>query len=151
MATNTDSSGCVVGARLWRSPKSSKLVPGQYLDRWPLSRVLAGASNHWAGGWTLRVSVRYRNIDYEDQVSEGMTCCMSTGFPRFPCASCECDTVGGKKRPRPWTLQDIVVAKYMRFGTRGSKAQRSYRQKKYTEVGEYGHKETLFKRSHTIF
>ena len=46
----TDSSGCAVGARLWRSPKSSGLVRGQYLDGWPLSRVLAG---------------RYRNVERE--------------------------------------------------------------------------------------
>ena len=28
----TDSGGCTVGARLWRSPKSSGLVRGEYLD-----------------------------------------------------------------------------------------------------------------------
>ena len=28
----TDSGGCAVGARLWRSPKSSGLVRGEYLD-----------------------------------------------------------------------------------------------------------------------
>ena len=49
------------------------LVWGQYLDGWPLSRVLAGTSNRWEGGWTLRVGVRNRNIDYKDQVSEVMT------------------------------------------------------------------------------
>ena len=74
------------GALLRRSPESDGLVRAQYLDRWPLSRVLAGASNHWAGGWTLSVGVRNRNIDYKDQVSEGMTACIGIGFPRFPCA-----------------------------------------------------------------
>ena len=66
--------------------KSSGLVRSQYLDGWPLSRVLAGSWNRWAGGWTLSVGVRNWNIDYEDQVSEGMTGCIGTGFPRFPCA-----------------------------------------------------------------
>ena len=50
----TDSGGCAVGARPWRSPKLSGLVRGQYLDGWPLSRVLAGALNRWAEGWTVR-------------------------------------------------------------------------------------------------
>ena len=51
----TNSDGCAVGAWLWRSPKVVALVRGQYLDGWPLSRVLAGVSKRWTGGWTLRV------------------------------------------------------------------------------------------------
>ena len=109
MNPTTDSGGCADGARLWRSPKSNELVRNQYLDGWPLSRVLAGALNRWAGGWTLRVGVHNQNIDYKDQVSEGMTGCIGTGFPRFPCALVRMRYNGGLKAAANFTREIVIV------------------------------------------
>ena len=112
------SGGCAVGARLWRSPKSSGLLRGQYLDGWPLSRVLFGASNRWAGGWTLRVGFRNRNIDYKDQVSEGMTDCIGTDFPRCSCALVRMRYSGGWEAAANftkncgWRIWEEQVAKW---------------------------------------
>ena len=92
--------------------KSSRLVRGQYLDGWPLNRSLAGAPNRWAGGWPLRVGVRHRNIDYKDQVSEGMTDCIGRGLPRFPCALVRMRYSGGSKAAAATNFtRDIVVVK----------------------------------------
>ena len=95
----TDSGGCTVGARLWRSPKSSGLVRGEYLDGWPLSRVLAGAHRTvvravelWGLVFVIEISITKIKSHREWPALSAQV------FRGFPVPSCECDTVECKKR-----------------------------------------------------
>ena len=125
---NTDSGGCAVVA-----PKSSGLVRGQYLDGWPLSCVLSGASNRWARGRTqgwfswseyrLRgSSLRGNDRLYRHRFSAVSLC------PRANAIQWGVKIGHGRE-----LYKDIVVEKDMRFGTSGCRWHREARaKKKYT-------------------